>query len=86
MEHNENRTAVDQGSFRDQLAFAIGFAVCRSRSLLRRMVKEHAPDDARQQLAERVVEHLEQSGFEVDEDGQVLRRKPPDPLHRTPGE
>ena len=56
--------------------FSIGFAVTRSRALLSRIVKEHAPDDARQMLAERVVEHLEQSGFEVDEDGQALRRKP----------
>jgi hypothetical protein len=29
-------------------------------------------DDARQQLAERVVEHLEQSGFEIDEAEQVM--------------
>jgi hypothetical protein len=27
---------------------------------LRRLIREHAPDDARQMLAERVVEHLEQ--------------------------
>jgi hypothetical protein len=32
------------------------------------------------------VEHLELSGLEIDEAGQVLRRKPPTPLHRTPGE
>ena len=75
---------MDQGSFRDQLAFAIGFAVSRSRALLRRMVREHAPDDARQQLAERVVTHLEQSGFEIDEDGQTLRKRPPPPPHKTP--
>jgi hypothetical protein len=30
---------------------------------------EYAPDDAKQQLAERVVKHLELSGFELDEDG-----------------
>jgi hypothetical protein len=29
---------------------------------------EHAPDDVRQQLAARVVDHLEQSGFEIDEE------------------
>ena len=75
---------MDHPSFRDQLAFSIGFAVTRSRALLRRILKEHAPDDARQMLAERVVEHLKQFGFEVDEDGQALRRKPPAPLHRTP--
>ena len=45
----------------------IGFAVTRSRDLLRRIVREHASDDARQQLADRVVRasRLEQSGFEV---------------------
>jgi hypothetical protein len=77
---------VDHRSFRDQLAFSIGFTVTRSRDLLRQILKEHAPDDARQQLADRVVQHLEASGFEVDEAGEVLRRKPPVPLHRTPGE
>ena len=75
---------MDHNSFRDQLAFSIGFAVSRSRDLLRRIVKEHVSDDAREQLAERVVQHLEQSGFEIDEDGQALRRKPPRPPHRTP--
>jgi hypothetical protein len=35
---------------------------------------EHAPDDARQMLAARVVDHLERSGFEIDEEHQVLRR------------
>jgi hypothetical protein len=77
---------VDHRSFRDQLAFSIGFAVSRSRDVLRRILKDHVTDDAREQLAERVVEHLESSGFELDEDGQALRRKPPAPLHRTPGE
>ena len=50
------------------------------------MVREHTPDDARDELAERVVQHLEMSNFEIDEDGQALRRKPPRPPHRTPGE
>jgi hypothetical protein len=72
---------VDHRSFRDQLAFSIGFAVTRSRALLRRILKEHAPDDARQQLAAGVVEHLEQSGFEIDEAEQVLRKRPPPPMH-----
>ena len=75
---------MDQGSFRDQLAFAIGFAVSRSRDLLRRILKEHAPDDARQLLAARVIRHLEQSGFELDEGGQTLRRRPPGPPHKSP--
>jgi hypothetical protein len=68
---------VDHRSFRDQLAFSLGFAVSRSRALLRRLLTEHAPDDARQQLAARVVEHLEQSGFEIDEHAQVMRKRPP---------
>jgi hypothetical protein len=72
---------VDHRSFRDQLSFSIGFAVTRSRALLRRLLTEHAPDDARQQLAARVVGHLEQSGFEIDEDEQVMRKRPPDPNH-----
>jgi hypothetical protein len=70
-------TSLDQRSFRDQLAFSIGFAVTRSRALLRRLLTEHAPDDARQTLAKRVVEHLEQSGFEIDEAEQVMRKRPP---------
>jgi hypothetical protein len=72
---------VDHRSFRDQLAFSIGFAVSRSRALLRRLLAEHASDDARQQLAERVVEHLEQSGFEIDEGEQVMRKCPPSRNH-----
>jgi hypothetical protein len=72
---------VDHRSFRDQFAFSIGFAVTRSRDLLRRLVKEHAPDDARQMLAERVVQHLEQSGFEIDEGEQVMKKRPPSANH-----
>jgi hypothetical protein len=44
---------MDHHSFRAQLAFSIGFAVTRSRDLLRRILKEHAPDDARQMIAKR---------------------------------
>jgi hypothetical protein len=33
-------------------------------------------------FAERVVEHLEQSGFEIDEAKQVMRKRPPTPNHR----
>jgi hypothetical protein len=72
---------MDHHSFHDELAFSIGFAVTRSRALLRRLLTEHAPDDARQQLAARVVEHLEQSGFEIDEEHQVLRKRPPSANH-----
>jgi hypothetical protein len=38
-------------------------------------------DDARQMLAERVVQHLELSGFEIDEAEQVMRKRPPTPGH-----
>jgi hypothetical protein len=68
---------VDHRSFRDQLAFSIGFAVSRSRDLLRRLPKEHIADDARQQLAERVIDHLELSG----KGEQVMRKWPPTPGH-----
>jgi hypothetical protein len=66
---------VDHRSFRDQLAFSIGYAVSRSRGLLLRLLKEHITDDARQKLAERVVEHLELSGFEIDEQERIMRKQ-----------
>jgi hypothetical protein len=72
---------VDHRSFRDQLAFSIGFALTRRRDLLRRILKDHVTDDARQQLAGRVVEHLEQSGFEIDEAEQTMRKRPPPSRH-----
>lgn len=75
---------MDQRSFRDQLVFSIGFAVSRSRDLLRRILKEHVTDDPREQLAERIVLHLEQSGFELDEADQALRRRPPLTPHGMP--
>lgn len=68
---------MDHRSFRDLLLFGIGFSISRNRDLLRRLVKEHIADDARQQLAKRVVEHLELSGFEIDEAQQVMRKRPP---------
>ena len=63
-------------SFREHLVFSIGFALTRRRGLMRRLLKEHAPDDARQELAEG-VKHLEQSGFELDEEARALRKRPP---------
>ncbi len=74
---------MDHGSFRAQLAFSIGFAITRSRDLLRRILKEHASDDARQQLAERVVKHLEEGGFEISKSEKTLRQRPPTRPHRT---
>jgi hypothetical protein len=72
---------MDHRSFRDQLAFSIGFAVTSSHDLLRRILKEHTADDARQMLAKRVIEHLELSGFEIDEADQVMRKRPPTRWH-----
>jgi hypothetical protein len=72
---------MDHRSFRDQLAFSIGFALARSRGLLRRILTGHTSEDARQMLASRVVEHLEQSGFEIDEAEQVMRKRPPSANH-----
>jgi hypothetical protein len=59
------------------LAFSIGFVIERNRTLLRRILKEHVTDDARQMLGKKVIEHLELSGFEIHEDEQVMRKRPP---------
>jgi hypothetical protein len=75
---------MDHRSFRDQLVFSIGFVLSRSRDLLRRILREHAPDDAQRELAHRVVKHLERSGFELDEQAKTLRQRPPAPPHSTP--
>jgi hypothetical protein len=69
------------GAKPDQLAFSIGFAVSCSRALLRRLLKEHVTDNARQVLTERVIEHLELSGFEIDEAEQVMGKRPPTGNH-----
>jgi hypothetical protein len=42
---------------------------------LRRLLKEHITDATREQLAKRVVEHLELAGFEVDEAQQLMRKR-----------
>jgi hypothetical protein len=68
---------MDHRSFRDMLAFSIGFVIERNRTLLRRILKEHVTDDARQMLGKKVIEHLELSGFEIHEDEQVMRKRPP---------
>ena len=83
-EQNKNISLVDHHSFRAQLVFSIGFALSRSRDLLRRLRREHAPDDARRELAERVVKQLAGSGFEVDEQARALRQRPPATTHSTP--
>jgi hypothetical protein len=68
---------MDRNSFRDMLVSSIGFAIGQRRDLLRQMLKEHVTDATRAQLAKRVVEHLELSGFEIDETRQVMRKRPP---------
>jgi hypothetical protein len=68
---------VDHRSFRDMLVSSIGFAISRNRDLLRRLLKEHVTDATREQLAKRVVERLELSGFEIDEAQQIMRKRPP---------
>jgi hypothetical protein len=67
---------MDHGSFRDQLLFSIGFALGRNRDLLHRILKDHVTD-AREMLAKKVIEHIELSGFEIDEHEQVMKRRPP---------
>jgi hypothetical protein len=78
-QHGENTTrtrpSLNQCSFRDSLLFSIDFAVAQNRDLLRRILKEHVSDDARERLAKKVIEHLERSGFEIDEDERVMRKR-----------
>jgi hypothetical protein len=49
--------------------------------LLRRILREHARDEARRQLVERVVERAEQSNFEIDDKSKALRQRPPTKPH-----
>jgi predicted metal-dependent phosphotriesterase family hydrolase len=72
---------MDHRSFREQLTFSIGFAVTRSRDLLRRILKDHTSGDARQMIAERVLQQIEQSGFEIDDVNQIMRKRPPSANH-----
>jgi hypothetical protein len=67
---------MDRSSFRDMLVSSIGFAIGQNRALLRRILSEHVTDRTRDQLAKRVVEHLELSGFEIDEARQAMTKRP----------
>jgi len=68
-------------SIHGQLVFAIGYVASRSRGLLRDILKQHVSYGPRKELGKRVVEHLELSGFEIDEEGQATRKKPPTKDH-----
>jgi hypothetical protein len=70
------RPAMDHCSFRDHLAFSIGFVIESNRPLLRQILKEHVSDDARDMVAKKVLEHLELAGFTIDESAQVMRKLP----------
>jgi hypothetical protein len=67
---------MDHRSFRDSLTLSIGYAIGRNRDLLGRLLKEHVTDATREQLAKRVVEHLEMSGFQIDEARQTMTKRP----------
>ena len=66
---------MDHRSFLDQLLFSIGFAIGQNRDLLRRILKEHVADDSRHRLAEKVLQDIELSGYEIDEQQQVIRKR-----------
>jgi hypothetical protein len=72
---------MDHTTLRAQLVFAIAYVAGQSRQLLRRIAREHTADDASQLLGERVVQHLELSGFDIDEADQTIRKRPPAPPH-----
>jgi hypothetical protein len=73
---NSTRTGQpgDHRSFRDQLAFSIGFAVTRSRVLLRRILKEHGPDDARRPA---IIETVGKPAHEPDRPIGRPEQQPP---------
>jgi hypothetical protein len=72
---------MDQHSFRDQLLLAIGFVIAQNRPLLRGILKQHVSDNERRLLAKKVVEHLELSGFRIDEERQIMTKRPPSHGH-----
>ena len=66
---------MNHSSFSDLLLFSIAFAVESNPALLRRLLKRHVADDTRQQLAKRVIEHLEMSDFKIDEGEKIMRKR-----------
>jgi hypothetical protein len=58
----------------------IGVTIRRSGCLAARGAGR-VPSVSVRPLAARVVEHLEQSGFEIDEAEQVMRKRPPSANH-----
>jgi hypothetical protein len=45
---------------------------------VRPILTVHAPNEARQQVAERIVKHVVQSNFEINEATKALRQRLPD--------
>ena len=68
---------MDHSSLRAQLVSAVAYVAGQSRQLLRRIARDHTADDAGPMLGERVVQHLELSGFEINEAEQTIRKRPP---------
>jgi hypothetical protein len=77
---------MDHRSFRAQLEFSIGFAIAQSRALLRRILILTGPCLRRRAAGACRArgEDVERSGFELDEDGQALRKHPPLQPHGMP--
>jgi hypothetical protein len=75
--------ALRQWTNRDEMIAAVAYALQKLRPLLRRIVNEKHPDpespiDPATEAAERIVEHLERSRYEVREPAEKPRG------HRTP--
>lgn len=71
-------------SFRAQLVFSIGFALSRSRELLRRSFENTPLMTPGASSRSGWSRSLEGSGFELDEQARALRQRPPTPPHSTP--
>jgi hypothetical protein len=56
------------------------------KDILARLLREHAPDDARRKLGERALKEPEGSGFELEEQARILHQRSPTPPHSTPNQ